>query len=51
VIFLLAATSCGNGAMNHSTNNGGGMPQSTSIVVTGTSGSVMHSVPVTLTLN
>jgi len=51
VILLLAATSCGSGAMNHSTNNGGGTPQSTSIVVTGTSGSVTHSVQVPLTLN
>ncbi len=49
-VFLLLGTSCGNGAMNH-TNNGGGTPQATSFVITGTSGSVAHSVQVPLTLN
>lgn len=49
-MLLLAATSCGSGAMNHN-NNGGGTPQSANLVITGTSGSTTHSVQVPLTLH
>ena len=50
-VFLMMATSCGSNAMNHTNNNGGGTPRATSFVITGTSGSIMHSVQVPLTLN
>ena len=45
-VLLLIAAGCSSGMTNHMTNNG-----TTDLVVTGSSGSLKHSVQVALTVN